>query len=99
MIDGPRLLHSKKVLRLPSGSLVLVSVPVSAGQWLHRWPVFLDIYRNRVQAKVHQLLRKKYGVADVWVRLLAGTDTCVWRIADSGEISNSPVAPQNGVQG
>ena len=26
-------------------------------------------------AKVHQLLREKYGVADMWVRLLAGTDT------------------------
>jgi hypothetical protein len=25
-------------------------------------------------AKVHQLLRKKYGVADMWVRFLAGTD-------------------------
>ena len=26
-------------------------------------------------AKVHQLLRQKYGVADWWVRFLAGTDT------------------------
>lgn len=26
-------------------------------------------------AKVHQLLRRKYGVADCWVRFLAGTDT------------------------
>ena len=26
-------------------------------------------------ARVHQLLREKYGVADVWVRFLAGTDT------------------------
>lgn len=26
-------------------------------------------------AKVHQLLREKYGVADVWVRFLAGSDT------------------------
>ncbi|MFI5353770.1 MAG: hypothetical protein ACHQZS_12515 [Candidatus Binatales bacterium] len=26
-------------------------------------------------ARVHQLLRKKYGVADMWVRFLAGTDT------------------------
>jgi hypothetical protein len=26
-------------------------------------------------ARVHQLLREKYGVADMWVRFLAGTDT------------------------
>ena len=26
-------------------------------------------------AKVHQLLREKYGLADMWVRFLAGTDT------------------------
>lgn len=26
-------------------------------------------------AKVHRMLRDKYGVADMWVRLLAGTDT------------------------
>jgi hypothetical protein len=25
--------------------------------------------------RVHQLLREKYGVADMWVRYLAGTDT------------------------
>ena len=25
--------------------------------------------------KVHRLLREKYGVADMWVRFLAGTDT------------------------
>jgi hypothetical protein len=28
-----------------------------------------------VHAKVHQLLREKYGLADWWVRFLAGTDT------------------------
>ena len=26
-------------------------------------------------ARVHQLLREKYGIADMWVRFLAGTDT------------------------
>jgi len=26
-------------------------------------------------AKVHRLLREKYGVADMWVRFLSGTDT------------------------
>jgi hypothetical protein len=26
-------------------------------------------------AKVHQLLREKYGVADMWVRFLTGSDT------------------------
>jgi hypothetical protein len=26
-------------------------------------------------AKVHQLMRQKYGIADWWVRFLAGTDT------------------------
>jgi hypothetical protein len=28
-----------------------------------------------VHATVHQLLRQKYGIADWWVRFLAGTDT------------------------
>lgn len=36
-------------------------------------------YRARpdpeAHAKVHQLLRQKYGVADMWVRFLEGTDT------------------------
>jgi hypothetical protein len=36
-------------------------------------------YRARpdpdAHAKVHQLLREKYGLADMWVRFLAGTDT------------------------
>ncbi len=26
-------------------------------------------------ARVHQLLREKYGIADMWVRFLAGSDT------------------------
>jgi hypothetical protein len=38
-----------------------------------RWyRVFPD---PNAHARVHQLLRKKYDVADVWVRFLAGTDT------------------------
>jgi len=48
---------------------------------------FVEIYRGgesrwyraqpdpEAHAKVHRLLREKYGVADVWVRFLEGSDT------------------------
>jgi len=36
---------------------------------------YLALPDPEAHARVHRLLREKYGVADIWVRFLAGTDT------------------------
>ncbi len=47
-------------------------VEVDRGGQLRRYRAQPD---PAAHAKVHRLLREKYGVADWWVRFLAGTDT------------------------
>lgn len=47
-------------------------VEVDRGGETHRYRALAD---PEAHARVHQLLREKYGLADWWVRFLAGTDT------------------------
>jgi hypothetical protein len=47
-------------------------VEIDRGGEIRRYRALPD---PEAHARVHQLLREKYGVADRWVRFLAGTDT------------------------
>jgi hypothetical protein len=47
-------------------------VEVDRGGEIRRYRAMPD---PEAHSKVHRLLREKYGIADVWVRFLAGSDT------------------------
>jgi hypothetical protein len=63
-------------------------VEVDRGGQLRRYRAQPD---PAAHAKVHRLLREKYGVADWWVRFLSGTDTRSGLLTRGEECKTIPI--------